>query len=117
VKFYDREAFLADKDQIYAAITTAAKEPSELVDKLANLIGVVWHVDGRDEERVSTDAIRNCLFMDSKDAYRIHNMGRRILDAMTQLGWTKATNNIRCHPQGGEGHATSGYFRPARKGP
>jgi len=67
---YDREAFLADKDQLYAeavareptenlwldtpdlvaahdAIVATAKEPNALVDELADLSGEVWEI-GRD---------------------------------------------------------------------
>jgi hypothetical protein len=97
------------------AITKDAKEPNELVDMLANLKGEVWHVDGKHEERVSTEAIRNELHISKADACRIHNLGRRIHDDMTQLGWTKATKNIRCHKQGEEGQSVAGYFRPAQK--
>jgi hypothetical protein len=62
---YDREAFLADKDQLYAeavvrepkerlwldtpelvkahdAIVATAKEPNTLVDDLADLVGEMW---------------------------------------------------------------------------
>ena len=69
VTAYDRDAFLADKDQIYAeavarepaenlwldtpelvaahdAIVATAKEPNELVDLLADLRGEIWHVNG-----------------------------------------------------------------------
>jgi hypothetical protein len=63
--------------------------------------------------RVSTEEIRFVLGLNRPDACRIHNLGRRVLDAMTQLGWTKATKNIRCHKQGQEGQPVAGYFRPA----
>ena len=68
---YDREAFLADKDQLYAeavvrepneklwldtpelvkahdAIVVTAKEPNTLVDDLTDLAGEVWEI-GRDK--------------------------------------------------------------------
>ena len=97
------------------AITKDAKEPNELVDILTDLIGEVWHVGGKYEERIGTGAIRSKLGLSGPDACRIHNLGRRIHDAMTQLGWTKATKNIRCHKQGEEGQSVVGYFRPAQK--
>ena len=150
VTLYDREAFLADKDQLYAeaverepheklwldtpelvaahdAIVAAAKEPNELVDLLADLRGEVWHVDGKDEERVSTADIRAQLYMTAVDAARSHGIGRRIFDAMTVLGWRKARGTIRCHkaqPQWiGSGpdpkytQPTTGYIRPLALGP
>jgi hypothetical protein len=71
VRRYDREAFLADKDQLYAeavvrepkenlwldtpelvkahdAIVTTAKEPNTLVDDLGDIAGEVWEA-GRDK--------------------------------------------------------------------
>ena len=119
---YDRDAFLADKDQLYAeavvrepnenlwldtpelvtahdAVVAAAKEPNELVDLLADLRGEVWHVNGKDEERVSAQDIRIKLGMTAADAARSHGIGRRILEAMMALGWTKASGTIRCHKE------------------
>ena len=112
VRFYDREAFFRDKDQLYAeavarepneslwldtfelvaahdAIVANAKEPNELVDLLADLHGEAWHVDGKDEERVSTADIRAHLGMKPADAVRAHNTGRRIFDASEQLMYAK----------------------------
>jgi hypothetical protein len=149
VVFYDRDAFLADKDQLYAeavarepvenlwldtpelraahdVVVAGAKEPSELVDLLADLHGEDWHVDGKDEERVSTADIRAHLGMTQADALRSHNFGRRTLDAMTVLGWTKARGTIRCHkkqrptlcgePDPTYTQPTSGYTRPLSSG-
>lgn len=133
---YDREAFLADKDQLYAeavareptenlwldtpelmdahdAVVATAKEPNELVDLLADLRGEVWQVNGKYEERVSTQDIRNVLGMARADAVRVHGLGRRILEAMMVLGWTKAPGTIRCH-KGQD--ATTGYTRPVPPG-
>jgi predicted P-loop ATPase len=134
---YDRDSFLADKDQLYAeavaielsenlwldtpelvaehdAIVATVKEPNELVDLLANLYGEAWHVNGEDEERISTADIRDMLNMTPTDAVRAHNIGRRIADAMKTLGWTKARATLRCH----KGHPpTTGYTRPLPFGP
>ena len=87
----------------------SAKEPNELVDLLVDLRGEDWHVDGKDEERVSTADIRAHLGMKPADAIRAHNTGRRIFDAMTVLGWTKAAATLRCH-KGDQ--PTTGYTRP-----
>jgi predicted P-loop ATPase len=138
VRLYNREAFLADKDQLYAeavarepteklwldtpelkaahdAVTAAAKEPDELVDILTDLKGEIWHVDGAYEERVSTATIRSVLGLLNSDTCRVQNIGRRINEAMMHLGWTKAPNTICCYKQGEKGHPTSGYSRPAQK--
>jgi predicted P-loop ATPase len=151
VTLYNQVAFLADKDQLYAeavarepnenlwldtpelvaahdAIVATAKEPNELVDLLAGLRGEVWHVDGKDEERVSTADIRAHLDLREADAARSHGIGRRIFDAMTVLGWRKARDTIRCHkaqPQKVGGiepdpkytQPTTGYIRPLPNGP
>ena len=132
VTSYIRDAFVADKDQIYAeavarepaerlwldtpelvaahdAIVATAKEPNELVDLLADLHSEAWHVDGKDEERVSTQDVRNKLGMMAADAARSHGIGRRIFDAMTMLGWTKAPGTLRCHK---DHQPTTGYTRP-----
>ena len=139
VTYYNRDAFLADKDQLYAeavarepteklwldtpelvaahdAIVATAKEPNELVDLLRDLHGEIWHVNGKDEERVSSQDIRNALFMTQADAVRSHGIGRRLLEAMMALGWTKAPATIRCH-KGDQ--PTTGYTRalPPSSGP
>jgi predicted P-loop ATPase len=147
---YDRDAFLADKDQLYAeavareaaeklwldtpelqaahdAVAAGAKEPNELVDLLADLHGEAWHVDGKEEERVSTADIRAHLGMQPVDAARSHGIGRRILDAMKALGWTKARGTLRCHKKQGPmiggtpdpsyTQPTKGYTRPLSSGP
>jgi hypothetical protein len=136
VYLYNQDAFLADKDQLYAEAITCepteniwldtpeleaahdevvagAKEPNEMVDLLSSLQGEVWHVDGTAEERVGTEDIRLSLGMTAADATRTHNIGRKILDAMTVLGWTKAPKNILCHKGG---HPVAGYYRPAQLG-
>jgi hypothetical protein len=133
---YVREAFLADKDQLYAeavvrepnenlwldtpdlvkahdAIVASAKEPNELVDLLRDLRGEVWHINGKDEERVSAQDIRFALGMMPADAAKSHGVGRRILEAMMALGWTKASGTIRCRK--GDQPMT-GYTRPLPPG-
>ena len=136
VRFYDREAFLAKKDQLYAeaverepheklwldtpelvaahdAVVATVKEPNELVDLLTDIRGEAWHVNGKDEERISAQDIRDQLTMSKADAARSHNIGRRIAEAMTELGWTKAAGTIRCH-KGDQ--PTTGYTRPLSVG-
>ena len=144
VKLYTRDAFLADKDQLYAeaiarepteklwldtpklvaahdAVVATAKEPNELVDLLADLHGEVWHVDGKDEERVSTADIRIHLGLTEVDAARSHNwapnFGRHDnagvdegagLDSLSQGREREATGHV---------HATDGYTRPLPDGP
>jgi hypothetical protein len=131
-KKYDRDAFLADKDQIYAeavfreprenlwldtpqlqaahdAIVTTVKEPNALVDQLANLHGEVWTVNGGKEERVSVFDISIALGLPAVDMIRIHGLGRRIAEAMLELKWEKAPGTLRCHK--GQDPVT-GYRRP-----
>jgi hypothetical protein len=133
VNSYDRDAFLADKDQLYAeavarepaeklwldtpkleaahdAIVATIKAPNELVDMLADLKGEIWNLGGNKcEERVSAADIRNKLYMTPADALRSHNVGQRIADAMKTLRWTKAPGTIRCR-KGDQ--PTTGYTRP-----
>jgi hypothetical protein len=145
VKTYDREAFLADKEQLYAeavllepnerlwldtpelaaahdAIVATAKEPNTLVDDLHDLVGNVWET-GREkgdggwligqEERVSNREVRDKLGLFGVSAHSMRDLGRRISDAMTSLGWTKANGTLVCrHGRSAEG----GYRRnaPAR---
>ena len=134
---YDRDAFLADKDQIYAeavereptenlwldtdelvaahdAMVVTVKAPNELVDLLADVHGEVWMVNGKEEERISTADIRIALGMTPADATRSHNIGQRIADAMKTLGWTKAPGTLRCHK---DHPPTTGYTRPLPFGP
>jgi predicted P-loop ATPase len=134
---YDRDAFLADKDQLYAeavareptenlwldtpdlvaahdAVVATVKEPNELVELLAELRGEVWHINGQDEERASAQDIRVALGMSRADAARSHGIGRRVSEAMMALGWTKARGTIRCH-KGQD--ASTGYTRPMPQGP
>jgi Virulence-associated protein E len=130
---YDRDGFLAAKDQLYAeavalepdeklyldtdelraahdVVVTGAKEDNELVDVLSDLKGEIWNLVGvKREERVSTAEVRWKLGMQPSDALRSHDPGRRIAEAMMTLGWTKALGNIRCH-KGDQ--STTGYTRP-----
>ena len=134
---YDRDKFLADKDQIYAeavarepaenlwldtpelvaahdAIVATVKEPNELINSLADLEGEIWALGGGTrEERVSTADVRNHLGMDPSDALRSHGAGRRIAEAMMTLKWNKAPGTIRCH-KGDQ--PTTGYTRPLPDG-
>jgi hypothetical protein len=134
---YDRDAFRADKDQIYAeaverepaenlwldtdelvaahdAMVATIKAPNELVDLLADIRGEVWMVNGKKEERISTADIRQALYMTPADAFRSHNSGQRIADAMKTLGWTKAPGTLRCQK---DHQPTTGYTRPLPFGP
>jgi hypothetical protein len=129
---YDREAFLRDKDQLYAeavarepseklwldtpelkaehdAMVATAKAPDDLVDQLSDLIGEVWDINGQKEERVSVTDIKMKLGLSMVDSIRLHSFGRRVADAMKTLGWRKAPKNIRCHKGGSP---TAGYSRP-----
>jgi len=129
---YDRNAFLAEKDQIYAeavareprenlwldtpelqaahdAVVATVKEPNELVDQLVDLRGEVWTVNGEKEERVSVADIRAALGLLGVEMIRIHGLGRRIADAMMELKWKKAPGTLRCHK--GQDPVT-GYRRP-----
>jgi virulence-associated protein E/bifunctional DNA primase/polymerase-like protein len=129
---YNRDVFLAQKDQIYAeavarepheklwldtpelqaahdALVATVKEPNELVDQLANLRGEVWTVNGGKEERISVAEIGGTLGLMGVDRVRIHGLGRRIAEAMMELKWEKAPGTIRCHK--GQDPVT-GYRRP-----
>jgi hypothetical protein len=129
---YDRDAFLAEKDQIYAeavareprehlwldtpelqaahdTVVATVKEPNELVDQLADLRGELWTVNGEKEERVSVADIRAALGLLGVEMIRIHGLGRRIADAMMELKWKKAPGTLRCHK--GQDPVT-GYRRP-----
>jgi Virulence-associated protein E len=131
-RYYDRDAFLAEKDQIYAeavareplenlwldtaelqaahdALVATVKEPNELVDQLENLRGEVWAVNGGNEERISVADISTALGLMGVDRVRIHGLGRRIAEAMMELKWEKAPGTIRCHK--GQDPVT-GYRRP-----
>jgi hypothetical protein len=137
VNKYDRDKFLADKDQLYAeavvrepkenlwldtpalvaahdAIVTTAKEPNTLVDDLADLAGEVWET-GRDkiadgwmihhEERVSNKDVRSKLGILGIEALRMRDIGKRMSDAMMELGWVKVAGTLVCKrggaPEGG----------------
>jgi hypothetical protein len=129
---YDRGAFLAAKDQLYAeavarepaenlwldtaelqaahdALVATVKEPNELVDHLASLRGELWTVNGGKEERISVADINIALGLMNVDRVRIHGLGRRIAEAMMELKWEKAPGTIRCR----KGQAPmTGYRRP-----
>jgi hypothetical protein len=135
-RFYNREAFLADKDQLYAeavarepteklwldtpelkaahdAVVGAAKEPNALVDALSDLEGEIWDLGGgRYEERISAADIRDHLGMEPRDAIRSQGIGRRIAEAMMALGWTKAPGTLRCRH---DEQPKAGYARSAIK--
>jgi hypothetical protein len=129
---YDRNAFLRDKDQLYAeavarepneklwldtpelkaehdAMVATAKAPDELVDQLSDLVGEIWMINGKMEERVNVVDIITKLGLSKIDTIRLHSYGRRVADAMRTLGWRKAPKNIRCHRGAGP---TAGYSRP-----
>lgn len=129
---YNQDAFLQNKDQLYAeavarepnenlwldtpelkaehdAMVATAKVPDKFVDQLSDLVGEVWDIDDRKEERVSVTDIRTKLGLSKADAARFHGYGSRIRDAMKTLGWRKAAKNIRCHK--GE-NSSAGYSRP-----
>jgi hypothetical protein len=145
VKKYDREAFLADKEQLFAeavvrepneklwldtpelvtahdAIVATAKEPNTLVDDLADLAGDVWET-ARDkieggwvihrEERVSNKDVRSKLGILGIEALRMRDIGRRMSDAMMELGWTKVAGTLVCK-RGGD--PEGGYRRPTPDG-
>jgi hypothetical protein len=129
---YDRDAFVRDKDQLYAeavvrepneklwldtpelraehdAMVATAKAPDELVDQLTDLVGEVWNINGEKEERVSVVDILTKLGLSKFDTIRLHSYGRRVADAMKTLGWRKAPKTIRCHKGSSP---TAGYSRP-----
>jgi predicted P-loop ATPase len=116
---YEREAFLRDKEQLYAeaiaaepneniwldsddliaahdALTATRKEENELVELLSNLRGARFGKDGI-EERVSSKAVRNATGAADVDVLRIRNLGTLLGEAMTILGWTKAESPMVCH--------------------
>jgi putative DNA primase/helicase len=139
VNNYDRDKFLADKDQLYAeavvrepneklwldtpelvaahdAIVSTAKEPNTLVDDLADLAGEVWET-GRDkieggwlihrEQRVSNKDARSKLGILGIEALRMRDIGKRMSDAMMELGWTKVAGTLVCK----RGNAPEGGYR------
>jgi hypothetical protein len=84
------------------------KEPNALIDRLAELHGEVWTVNGKQEERISVADIRDHLGLAVVDLVRFQSIGPRIAEAMMALGWTKAKKNLRSH----KGQApTTGYWR------
>ena len=114
------EALWLDTPELQAdheAITASVKEPNELVATLDGLQGEVMpvqtFVDGKQvistEERVSNAAIRNKLGITGADTVRLHGLGRKIAEAMMQLGWTKADDPLRCTKGGPK---ERGFRRP-----
>jgi hypothetical protein len=84
----------------------------DLAGMLPDLKGEVWRVDGKYEERISTDAVRKVLGLTRSEVDRI---GRwTIVKAMRALGWIDA-RKLHCHKQGETGRQTAGYFRPVPK--
>jgi hypothetical protein len=128
---YAQDDFLADKDQLYAeavarepteklwlntpeleaahdAIVATVKEANGLVDELADLHGDVWVINGKKEERVNIADIRAKLEMSTVDIIRVHDLSRRIEEAMMVLKWTKV-RVLRCHK---DISPSRGYSRP-----
>src|SRR6516162_8234027 len=71
------------------------KEPNALIDRLAELHGEVWTVNGKQEERISVADIRDHLGLAVVDLVRFQSIGPRIAEAMMALGWTQAKKNLR----------------------
>jgi len=143
VRKYDRDAFLADKDQLYAeavalepnarlwldtaeleaahdAIVVTAKEPNTLVDDLHDLAGEIWEVgrtkidDGwliHQEERASNCGVRAKAGLTGVNVHNMRDLGKRMSEAMTSLGWRKAAGTLVCRHGGS---AEGGYRRPTK---
>jgi Virulence-associated protein E len=143
VRKYDRDAFLADKDQLYAeavvlepnarlwldtselkaahdAIVATAKEPNTLVDDLHDLVGEIWVADRtksdggwliHQEERVSNCEVRAKAGLTGVNVHSMRDLGKRMSEAMTSLGWKKAAGTLVCKHGGS---AEGGYRRPTK---
>ncbi len=119
VREYDRDAFLRDKDALYAEAVAAeptenlwldtealkaahaltiveAKAPNDLVDLLSNLEGVVFGKNTQ-EERISIADVRAHLGLTSTDSARDQRLAGRITDAMIALGWEKPAGSMHCN--------------------
>lgn len=114
------EALWLDTPELQAeheAITASVKEPNELVAMLEGLQGEVMpvqtFVDGKQviatEERVSNATIRHRLGITGADTVRLHGLGRKIAEAMMQLGWSKPDDPLRCTKGGSK---ERGFRRP-----
>jgi hypothetical protein len=99
-----------------------AKEPNTLVDDLADLAGDIWEtardrVEGgwviHREERVSNKDVRSKLGILGIEALRMRDIGRRVSDAMMELGWTKVASTLVCKRRG---DPEGGYRRPTSDG-
>jgi hypothetical protein len=115
VRRYDREAFLRDKDLLYAeavarepnenlwldtdelvaehdAVVMEAKVANDLIDDLENLEGAVFG----NEERISIADVRTYLGLNATDAHRDMRLANRIADAMKHHGWEKPAKGMHC---------------------
>jgi len=114
-KLHDHEAFMRDKDALYAEAIAAephenlwldtpelkaahaemvqqVKAPNDLVDLLSNLEGVVFG----SEERISNSGVRAHLGLNSPDAVKDMRLASRIADAMLANGWEKVPTPMHC---------------------
>jgi predicted P-loop ATPase len=112
VKQYDQDAFRRDKDQLYAEAVAAepteelwldpemdaaqrlvaaeAKAPNDWVDSLMDLRGMPYGT----EERISVSDVREHLGLNTTDAVKNGRMAGQMNDAMTYLGWERASMRI-----------------------
>jgi predicted P-loop ATPase len=121
---YDHEAFLRDRDQIFAEAVVLEPnenlwldsddlrelaalaqeqrmEPNPYVDRLRKLVGVKY--DG--EERIFASDVWRFLGINDEELERQHKLRNVIADAMRQLGWRRKIVRI-------EEEVKRGYWRP-----